>query len=151
MDDSEIDAELKDRPPAETGLVGAASYAYTPRPFDDAPLESERVPYVREPVFNKMTMAGWAIAALTVWFLTTMILPVVVKSVKESIVRSLDGPPGANSNGKVTIVRDGHTVTITRGDKPTVKVSTPEAAPAPVAEPVAKETPVPPAPPKPKK
>jgi hypothetical protein len=116
-----------------------------------APIENAYAgdPYVKEPLFSKKVIAGWAGATLIVWFMLSFIVPAVKQSVKSAIVSSME-ESGSNDRVKVIRTRNGRTITIdengvtvSRGDRgsiviPPVKVvipSEPSAPEAPAATP----------------
>lgn len=50
-------------------------------PIDEVPPQ----PYVKERLFSRKVLIGWAAATLIVWFALTMIVPVVLESVGNEI------------------------------------------------------------------
>jgi hypothetical protein len=69
-----------DEPIINTGIVPGAGEAWPP-----APVEPEPPAYVKEPLFSKKVLAGWAIGTLVVWFAFTVVVPEIVRSVKAEI------------------------------------------------------------------
>jgi len=123
-----------------------------------APVDTAPTPYVREPLFSKKVLAGWALGTLMVWFAITVVVPEIVRSVKAE-VRTRMAEPETNTPGekvietpagRITIRRDAAgTIVVERSAPgggqatPIVTVTTPQAAPAPPA-PVAPPPVVPP-------
>lgn len=134
------------------GIHPGPDEASMPAPFEPGP-----PPYVREPLFSKKVLAGWAIGTLMVWFAITVVVPEIVRSVKSEI-RMRMAEPGMNTAGEKVIETPGGRITIRRDAAgtivvertppgggpaaPIVTVTTPPAAPAPPA-PVAPAAPSP--------
>jgi hypothetical protein len=114
--------------------------------FDPLPLSArdlpEPAPYVKERLFSRKVIIGWAAATLLVWFAISFIAPIVVETVRAEIESRMI-PPTGNTAGQHPDVAPGHPVP-----------APPDAAPvvAPPAEPLAPVAPVQPVkPPAPKK
>jgi hypothetical protein len=67
--------------------------------------------WVKEPLFSKKVIAGWAGATLVVWFILSFIVPAVKESVKAAIASSAE-QQGSNAGAKVIRTRNGRTITI---------------------------------------
>ena len=108
------------------GLEGNLSPA-----FEDSPSEP---PYVKEPLFSKKVLIGWATAAFVVWFAFSFIVPEIIREVKSAVVDAME-EPGSNTATK-TVIRTRNGMTITRtetGISIERKGSAPAAATTPTA------------------
>jgi hypothetical protein len=100
-----------DNPTKLTGVERAADpLRAVPGNVEHVPMETP-APYVREPLFSKRVMIGWAIGTLLVWFGLTVIAPAVVESIKQAVVSS--GPPDGTT--RIIRTRNGTTITIKGG------------------------------------
>jgi hypothetical protein len=87
-------------------------------PLPPAPQETpEQIPvdtssaYVKEPLFSKRVLIGWAVGTLVVWFGLTVIVPAVVQSIKAAVVSSVP----EDGDTRVIRTRNGTTITIKGG------------------------------------
>ncbi len=81
---------------------------------DSNPLEeipAKEPPYVKEPLFSKKVLIGWALGTLVVWFGFTVIVPAIVQSVKSAIVNTVPDADGT----RTIVTRNGTTITIKSG------------------------------------
>jgi hypothetical protein len=96
-------------------------------PLGEYPDDITPPPYVKERLFSRKVLFGWAAATLIVWFAFSFIVPVILESVKTAVVESIREnaqPAGSNT-------RDPG-----RGAQPALPVPpTPDALPAPAASP----------------
>lgn len=97
-----------------------------------AGLPEDPAPYVKEPLFSKRVMLGWALGTLVVWFALAVVLPGVVRSVasevRSNVTRNADGTMTIETpRGRITIRRDGDEVRVDRADR----AAPPAGVPAP--------------------
>lgn len=119
--------------------LGGLEGRIAPAP-ESQPSES---PYVKEPLFSRKVLIGWAAGALVVWLIFTFIAPIVIESVKSGVLASIEQP--ALNNAAKTVIRTRNGLTITRTARGvTISRNTPSAT-APT-KPVAVPAPVKPVP-----
>lgn len=119
--------------------LGGLEGRIAPAP-ESQPSES---PYVKEPLFSRKVLIGWAAGALVVWLIFTFIAPIVIESVKAGVLASIEQPALNNAaktvirtrNG-LTITRTARGVTISRNTPVATAPTAPVAVPAPVPAPV---------------
>jgi hypothetical protein len=100
-----------------------------------AELPGEPAPYVKEPLFSKRVMLGWALGTLVVWFALAVVLPQVVRSVasevRSNVTRNADGTMTIETpRGRITIRRDGDEVRVDRMERGRMAPTPPAGAPA---------------------
>jgi hypothetical protein len=112
-----------------------------------------------EPLFNKKVMVVWAVAAFTLWFAVTQVIPVALRSAKTAIAEAVEeaGRPGANGQEKIIVLPNGkriiiktdpatHTMTVKTVERDVI-IGPTQPAPAGTAAPAQPATPAaPPAP-----
>ncbi len=98
---------------------------FDPLPPSTADLP-EPVPYVKERLFSRTVIIGWAVATLIAWFAISFIAPIVVETVRTEIESKMV-PPASNTAGQHPEVAPTHPVPMAPAAEPAV---------APPAEPV---------------
>lgn len=131
-----------DEKTATTGITSRHREAWPPAPIEPAPPA-----YVKEPLFSKKVLAGWAIGTLIVWFTITVVAPEIVRAAKSEIrVRRVE--PGMNTPAMRIIETPAGRITLRRAQDGTVTFEGMTGRGRPAA-PVVAPAPVEPAPPAP--
>ena len=121
------------------GVEQIDSLGAQPVPAGEPP--PEPVPYVKEPLFSKKVLIGWAAATFILWFGVTVIIPEIVRTIKTGIEESIaNTPPGARilqtPNGKLTIIKTETGITVeTRRGKREITFPPRDATPIPPVSP----------------
>lgn len=127
-----------------TGILPGSGEAWPP-----VPVEPEAPAYVKEPLFSKKVLAGWAIGTLMVWFAITVVVPEIVRTVKSEISARI-AEPRVNAAGETVYETPRGTFMITRDPDGTIRIKRippGDAAAAPaVTVPAPQIDPAPPAP-----
>ena len=124
--------------PGADRLQGLGAHPVAPIP------PPEPAPYVKEPLFSKRVMFGWAMGTLVVWFALTVIVPAIVQSVVRAVTTSV----ASDDDGVTTIQTKRGIITITKDAEGRITVHRQErsaGAPAPVVPPAAAPAPAEPA------
>jgi hypothetical protein len=110
-----------------TGIPGAAERPELLQGDVELVPPPEPAPYVKEPLFSRRVMIGWAIGTLVVWFGLTVIVPAVIQSIKGAVVGTVP------TDGTTRVIRtpNGTTITITGGPGGGVTVDRTRGTPAP--------------------
>ena len=114
---------------ATTGVMRGVEQidSFAARPV--APAEPE--PYVREPLFSKKVLFGWAFATLAVWFALSFVVPEIIETIRTEIASRVE-PAGRGPAGERIYRTRRGVVKITRTDKG-ITIEQVDAADAPAA------------------